>query len=82
MKDPARDWFGAGLMALLIAAGYYKWVPGHLSEGMIVCAAVIGIFPIVKNAGNWSWSCKIMIKIWNVFCGMSIPGFIVSLKIL
>lgn len=50
LKDPARDWFGAGLMALLIAAGYYKWVPGYLSEGVIVCAAVIGIFPIVKNA--------------------------------
>jgi len=50
LKDPARDWFGAGLMALLIATGYYKWVPGHLSEGMIVCAAVIGIFPVMKNA--------------------------------
>jgi cation transport ATPase len=50
LKDPARDWFGAGLMALLIAAGYFRWLPGHLAEGMIVCAAVIGIFPVVKNA--------------------------------
>ena len=50
LKDPLRDWFGAAVMVLLIAAGYYKWLPGHLSDGMLVCAAVIGIFPIVKNA--------------------------------
>jgi len=49
-KDPVRDWFGAALMGLLIVAGYLRWLPGHLSEGMIVCAAVIGIFPILKNA--------------------------------
>ncbi len=49
-KDPARDWFGVGLMSLLITAGYLKWLPGLLSNGMIVCAAVIGIFPFFKNA--------------------------------
>ncbi|MFC1591307.1 hypothetical protein ACFL43_02160 [Thermodesulfobacteriota bacterium] len=49
-KDPARDWFGAALMVLLIAAGYYRWLPGLLSGGMLVCAAIIGIFPVVKNA--------------------------------
>jgi len=49
LKDPARDWFGAGVMALLIAAGYFELLPGQLSKGMIVCAAVIGIFPLVKN---------------------------------
>jgi len=47
--DPVRDWFGAFLMGLLIVAGYFKWLPGYLSEGMLVCAAVIGLFPIVKN---------------------------------
>ena len=47
--DPVRDWFGAFLMGLLIAAGYFKWFPGLLSDGMLVCAAVIGLFPIVKN---------------------------------
>lgn len=49
-KDPARDWFGAALMVLLIAAGYYRWLPGDLSSGMLVCAAMIGLFPIAKNA--------------------------------
>lgn len=48
--DPLRDWFGAFLMGLLILAGYFRWLPGYLSEGMLVCAAVIGLFPIVKNA--------------------------------
>lgn len=37
-------------MGVLIAAGYLKWLPGHLSDGMLVCAAVIGIFPVLKNA--------------------------------
>ncbi|MBW1837078.1 MAG: hypothetical protein JRF71_11370 [Deltaproteobacteria bacterium] len=49
-KDPVRDWFALFLMGILISAGYLKWLPGRLSEGMIVCAAVIGIFPVVKNA--------------------------------
>ncbi len=48
--DPLRDWFGAFLMVLLIGAGYFKWLPGYLSDGMLVCAAVIGIFPLLKNA--------------------------------
>ena len=37
-------------MVLLIIAGYFKWIPGHLSNGLLICAAVIGIFPIFKNA--------------------------------
>ena len=47
--DPVRDWFGAFLMGLLIAVGYCKWLPGYLSDGMLVCAAVIGLFPLLKN---------------------------------
>jgi len=49
-NDPVRDWFGAALMALLIVVGYKRWLPGHLSDGMLVCAAIIGIFPVIKNA--------------------------------
>ena len=45
-----RDWFGAFLMGLLIVVGYFKLLPGNLSDGMLVCAAVIGLFPIMKNA--------------------------------
>jgi hypothetical protein len=48
--DPLRDWFGALLMVLLIGAGYFRLLPGYLSEGMLVCAAVMGIFPLLKNA--------------------------------
>jgi len=48
--DPVRDWFGAFLMGILIIAGYLKWVPGPLSDGMLVCAAVVGIFPLLKKA--------------------------------
>ena len=48
--NPLRDWFAAGLMGLLIVAGYFKMLPGHLSDGMLVCAAVIGLFPLLKNA--------------------------------
>ena len=47
--DPVKDWFAAFLMGLLIVAGYLQWLPGHLSDGMLVSAAVIGLFPIVKN---------------------------------
>jgi hypothetical protein len=50
LKDPVRDWFGAALMAVLIVTGYRQMLPGALSEGMLVCAAVIGIFPLFKNA--------------------------------
>jgi cation transport ATPase len=49
-RDPVRDWFGAALMGLLIVVGYLKLLPGHLSDGVLVCAAVIGIFPALKNA--------------------------------
>lgn len=49
-KDPVRDWFGIVIMILMILAGYYHWLPGHLSEGSLVCAAVLGIFPALKNA--------------------------------
>ncbi|MBW2651550.1 MAG: hypothetical protein JRC57_00480 [Deltaproteobacteria bacterium] len=49
-RDPVRDWFGAALMGLLIVVGYLKLLPGHLSDGMLVCAAVIGNFPALKNA--------------------------------
>ena len=49
-RDPVRDWFGAALMGLLIMVGYLKLLPGYLSDGMLLCAAVIGIFPILKNA--------------------------------
>ena len=48
--DPVRDWFGVFLMGILIIVGYLKWVPGPLSDGMLVCAAVIGIFPLLKKA--------------------------------
>ena len=48
-NDPVRDWFAFLLMGLLIVAGYFRWLPGNLSDGMLVCAAVIGLFPIVKN---------------------------------
>lgn len=48
--DPLRDWFAALLMLLLIGAGYFKWLPGYLSDGMLLCAAVIGVFPLLKNA--------------------------------
>jgi cation transport ATPase len=49
LLDQLRDWFAVGLMGILIFAGYYKLAPGHLSDGMIICAAVIGIFPMFKN---------------------------------
>ncbi len=49
-RDPVRDWFGAALMGFLIVVGYLQWLPGNLSDGVLVCAAVIGIFPILKNA--------------------------------
>lgn len=49
-KDPVRDWFAVVLMGLLILAGYFKLLPGHLSQGVLLCAAVIGVFPVLKNA--------------------------------
>ncbi len=49
-SDPGRDWFGLGFMVLLIAAGFFKLLPEHLSGGLLVCAAMIGIYPVWKNA--------------------------------
>lgn len=49
-KDPVRDWFAAALILFLIYAGYNQLLPGNLSNGMLVCAAIIGIFPVIKNA--------------------------------
>jgi hypothetical protein len=49
-KDPVRDWFGAALILVLIYVGYNRLLPGNLSDGMLVCAAIIGIFPVIKNA--------------------------------
>jgi hypothetical protein len=37
-------------MVTLIIAGYARLLPGYLSDGMLVCAAMIGIFPLCKNA--------------------------------
>ncbi len=34
----------------LIYVGYNRLLPGNLSDGMLVCAAIIGIFPVIKNA--------------------------------
>lgn len=50
LNDPARDWFAVALMAALILTGYFKVLPGYLSSGALVCAALIGIFPVLKNA--------------------------------
>jgi cation transport ATPase len=49
-KDPVRDWFGVGIIVLMITIGQFGWLPGVLSDGILVCAAVIGIFPAFKNA--------------------------------
>jgi cation transport ATPase len=49
-KDPVRDWFGVGIIVLMIVIGYFKWLPGYLSDAILVCAAVIAIFPALKNA--------------------------------
>lgn len=44
-----RDWFAAFLMILLILLGYYQVAPGLLSNGLLLCAAVVGIYPILKD---------------------------------
>lgn len=49
-KDPVRDWFAVIVMTLLILSGGLQWLPGHLADGALVCAAMIGIFPPLKNA--------------------------------
>jgi len=48
--DPLRDWFAALLMTILMGIGYFNLLSGKLSDGMLLCAAVIGIFPLLKNA--------------------------------
>jgi cation transport ATPase len=48
--DPLRDWFAVLLMIILIGLGYFNLLPGKLADGMLLCAAVVGIFPLLKNA--------------------------------
>ena len=36
-------------MILLILFGYYQLAPGPLANGMLVSAAVVGIYPVLKN---------------------------------
>ncbi len=56
--DPLRDWFAVLLMAILIGIGYFNVLPETLSSGMLLCAAVIGIFPLLKNALFKSIACR------------------------
>ena len=37
-------------MTILMGVGYFNLLSGKLSDGMLLCAAVIGIFPLLKNA--------------------------------
>ena len=89
-RDPVRDWFGAALIGLLIVAGYLKLLPGHLSDGMLVCAAVIGIFPILKNAlfdciARRTFSFELLVGILllvGVFMGKFLEVALISLFLL
>lgn len=49
-KDPVRDWFALGLMILLIGAAHFQLLPEGLGRGCLIAAAVIGIFPAMKNS--------------------------------
>lgn len=50
LKDPARDWFGVGLVCCCILLGISGIAPPLASKGLFLAAAVIGLFPAVKNA--------------------------------
>ncbi len=50
LKDPARDWFGVGLILLLILVGLFRLLPPELNSGLFLAAAVIALFPALKNA--------------------------------
>jgi cation transport ATPase len=72
-NDPVRDWFAVIFVGVLIFTGYQKWLPGHLSEGVILCAAVICSFPIFKNA-LFECIAKRKVNIEIFFAGLLLAG--------
>ncbi len=49
-RDPIRDWFGLGLILLFIVIGFFRIFPDKASQGLFLSAALIGLFPAMKNA--------------------------------
>ncbi|PIE71739.1 MAG: hypothetical protein CSA22_01200 [Deltaproteobacteria bacterium] len=49
-KDPVRDGFGLGLISLFIVIGVFRIFPEKVSQGLFLSAALIGLFPAMKNA--------------------------------
>ncbi len=45
-----RDWFALSFMAVLIGVALFARLPQGLDSGLLVSAALIGIFPAAKNA--------------------------------
>ncbi len=49
-KDPVRDWFALGLILLFVVIGFSQMLPAKASQGLFLAAALIGLFPAMKNA--------------------------------
>lgn len=49
-KDPVRDWFALVVMGILIAVNMMGLARDNLAKGLLVMAAVLGLFPLIKNA--------------------------------
>jgi len=49
-KDPVRDWFALLVVGVLIGMNITGLVRDALGKGFLVMAAVIGLFPLVKNS--------------------------------
>jgi cation transport ATPase len=78
--DPLRDWFAVLLMLMLMGIGYFNLLPGRLSDGMLLCAAVIGIFPLLKNAvfesiARRKFSIEILLGVLLI-AGLLLGGFL------
>lgn len=48
-RDPVRDWFGLGVILLFAGIGFSGILPDKASQGLFLSAALIGLFPAMKN---------------------------------
>ncbi len=48
-RDPVRDWFGLSVVLLFGGIGFSGILPDKASQGLFLAAALIGLFPAMKN---------------------------------
>ncbi len=90
MSSSGPDWFAVFVMSIFIIAGHFRWLPGTLSDGVVVGAAMIGLYPPLKNS---IFTCLhvrrpsaelvvCLVLLVMLFCGMSLEVALCTLTLM